>query len=99
MFFCLKGNYFAETFAELFPPRGEDKVSIHVNNQSGTSAEQTILSGGFQGTDRTARQPLGLFFNSVTDPEPGSGVFLTPGSGMGKKVRIRISDEQPGSYF
>ena len=28
MFFCLKGNYFAETFAELFSPRGEDKVSI-----------------------------------------------------------------------
>ena len=51
MFFCLQGNYFAETFAELFPPRGEDKVSIHVNNQSGTSAEQTILSASFQDTN------------------------------------------------
>jgi hypothetical protein len=32
---------------------------------------------------------------------PGSGAFLTPGSGIwdGKKVRIRIRDEQPGSYF
>jgi hypothetical protein len=29
----------------------------------------------------------------------GSGAFLTPGSGMGKKIRIRIRDEQPGSYF
>ncbi len=31
----------------------------------------------------------------------GSGAFLAPGSGMGKKwkIRIRIRDEQPGSYF
>jgi hypothetical protein len=32
--------------------------------------------------------------------DPGSGAFLTPGSGMGwEKVSIRIRDEQPGSYF
>jgi hypothetical protein len=38
---------------------------------------------------------------SVADPDPGSGAFLTPGSGIrdGEKVRIRIRDEQPGSYF
>jgi hypothetical protein len=29
--------------------------------------------------------------NNVADPDPGSGAFLTPGSG--------ILDEQPGSYF
>jgi hypothetical protein len=29
----------------------------------------------------------------------GSGAFLTPGSGMGKKIRIRIRDEQTGSHF
>ncbi len=29
--------------------------------------------------------------------ESGSGAFLTPGSGMGK-VRIRLWDEQSGSY-
>ncbi len=29
---------------------------------------------------------------SVTDPDPGSGAFLTPGSGMGKKIKIRIRD-------
>jgi len=28
---------------------------------------------------------------SVADPDPGSGAFLTPGSGL--------RDEQPGSYF
>ncbi len=33
------------------------------------------------------------------DSDPGSGAFLNPGSGMGKKIRIRIRDEQPGSYF
>ncbi len=32
-------------------------------------------------------------------PDQGSGAFLTPGSGMGKKTCIRIRDEQPGSYF
>jgi hypothetical protein len=37
--------------------------------------------------------------SSVADPDPGSGVFLTPGSGMGKKIKIRIRDEHPGSYF
>ncbi len=40
-------------------------------------------------------------FSSVADP--GSGAFLTTGSGMGKKSgsrsRIRIRDEKPGSYF
>ncbi len=36
--------------------------------------------------------------NSVADPDPGSGAFFTPGSGMGK-IRIRIRDEQPGPYF
>ncbi len=36
---------------------------------------------------------------SVADPDPEYGAFLTPGSGMGKKIRIRIWDEQPGSYF
>jgi hypothetical protein len=38
-------------------------------------------------------------FSSVADP--GSGAFLTLGSGSrdGKKVRIRIRDEQPGSYI
>jgi hypothetical protein len=43
------------------------------------------------------------FVSSVADPDPGSGSFLTPKSGMGKKSGsgsgIRIRDEQPGSYF
>jgi hypothetical protein len=38
---------------------------------------------------------------SVADPDPGSGAFLTldPGSGLGKKIEIRIRDEHFGSYF
>jgi hypothetical protein len=36
---------------------------------------------------------------SVADPDPGSGVFVTPGSDIGKKNKIRIRDEHPGSSF
>jgi hypothetical protein len=32
---------------------------------------------------------------SVADLDPGSGAFLTPGSRMGKKIRIRIQDSDP----
>ncbi len=33
--------------------------------------------------------------------DPGSGAFLTPGSGIrdGQKIKIRIRDEHPESYF
>jgi hypothetical protein len=40
-----------------------------------------------------------LILNSVADPDPGSGIFLTPGSRMGKKSISGIRDEHPGSYF
>jgi hypothetical protein len=38
---------------------------------------------------------------SVADLDPGSGAFLTSGSGMGRKSASGsgIQDEQPGSYF
>jgi hypothetical protein len=41
---------------------------------------------------------------SVVDPEPGSGAFLTPKSGIRnlgwvKKIKIRIRDEHPVFYF
>jgi hypothetical protein len=38
---------------------------------------------------------------SVADPDPETGAFLTPESGMGKKSGSgsRIWDEQPRSYF
>jgi hypothetical protein len=38
---------------------------------------------------------------SVADKDPGSGAFLTPGSGIGRKSASGsgIRDEQPGSYF
>ncbi len=39
--------------------------------------------------------------NSVAYLDPGSVDFSTPGAGFrdGWKIRIRIRDEQPGSYF
>jgi hypothetical protein len=40
-----------------------------------------------------------LFTCSVADPDPGSGAFLTPGSGMDKKSGSGIRNDQPGSYF
>ncbi len=38
---------------------------------------------------------------SAADPDPGSGAFLTTGSGIRdeKKSRSRIRDEHPGSIF
>ncbi len=37
-----------------------------------------------------------LFKSSVAEPDPGSGAFLTPGSGMGKNSRSRFRDEHFG---
>ncbi len=34
---------------------------------------------------RNWSRPAGLFSASVADSDTGSGAFLTPGSGMGKK--------------
>ncbi len=46
------------------------------------------------------RRP-GFDSRSVADPDPGSGAFLTTGSGMGNKSGsgFGIRDEQPGNYF
>ncbi len=38
-----------------------------------------------------------VVLGSVADPDAGSGTFLTPGSGIGKKKLD--SDEHPGSYL
>ncbi len=49
------------------------------------------------------RVPNGV--TSVADPDPGSGAFFTPGSGIRVpgwvkgSIRIRDPIEQPGSYF
>jgi hypothetical protein len=37
-----------------------------------------------------------IYGNSVADPDPGSGVFLTPGSGMGKKSGPGSGMNNPG---
>jgi hypothetical protein len=39
--------------------------------------------------------------SSVADPDPGSGAFLTHGSGVAEQSGSGsgIRDEQPGSYF
>jgi hypothetical protein len=48
------------------------------------------------------RKPHMTMKISVADPDLGSGAFLTPGPGIQdgqKKIRIRIRDENPESYF
>jgi hypothetical protein len=40
-----------------------------------------------------------LLLSNVADPDPGSGAFLTPGLGIRDGSKIRIRDEQPGSYL
>jgi hypothetical protein len=42
-----------------------------------------------------------ILTGSDADPDPGSGAFLTPGFGMGRKSASGsgIRFEQPGSYF
>jgi hypothetical protein len=42
---------------------------------------------------------LVLPYDSVADPDPGSGALLNPGSGMGKKSGSGILDEHPRSFF
>ncbi len=39
--------------------------------------------------------------DQLEDPDPGSGVFFIPGSGMGKNPEpgFVIREEQPGSNF
>jgi hypothetical protein len=43
---------------------------------------------------RERKKCTGSLKISVADP--GSGAFFTPGSGIGKKIKIRIMDEYPG---
>jgi hypothetical protein len=42
-----------------------------------------------------------LYYVMGSVPDPGSGAFLTTGSGMGRKSASGsgIRDDQPGSYF
>jgi hypothetical protein len=43
-------------------------------------------------------QPCGHYSNSLADPDPGSGAFLTPGSGLRDPGWVK-SQDQPRSYF
>jgi hypothetical protein len=75
-------------------------IFIFISFGSGPSrAEQGEANAGGATQDIHSRgeaQGIRLLLISVADP--GSGAFLIPGSGMGKKIRIRIRDEKPGTY-
>jgi hypothetical protein len=73
---------------DLHTKRGREEWGVCV----GVSAKQIFFG-------KEDNSELIMHFYSVADLDPGSGAFLTPGSGMGKKIRIRIRDEQPGANF
>jgi hypothetical protein len=50
-------------------------------------------------TPATNRSACVRYTREQSVADPGSGAFLTPGSGMGKNIKIRIRYVQPGSYF
>ncbi len=79
--------------------RSEDEINV---------AEKCMRSSQVVRASDCRRSRNGPGFNSTSheaDPDPGSGAFLTPGSGIrvGKKSGsgsgIRNRDEEPGSYF
>ncbi len=47
----------------------------------------------------TSFHDLTTLFTSVADPDPGSGAFLTPGSGILNKFFSRISDPESQTYL
>jgi hypothetical protein len=63
------------------------------------SVPSAAIHGGSTGDISAVGEPTVLsssLANSVADPDPGYGAFLTPGSGIGKKS-IRYPDPESGS--
>jgi hypothetical protein len=74
-----------------------DASLIHYVPEAAAAADgASSMLDAVQGRDTSVRGTI-----SVMDPDPGSGAFLTLGSGMGRKSASGsgIRDEQPGSYF
>ncbi len=74
----------------LHTKRGREERGMCV----GVNAKQIILV-------KEDNSELIMHIYRVADPDPGSSALLTPGSGIwdGYKIRIRIWDVQPGSYY
>jgi hypothetical protein len=73
---------------------------IYWPKQGGISPSYVIFGDMLASRVQLSGTPLrniGRVTNSV--PDLGSGAFLTSGSGMQDGYKIRIRDEQPGSYF
>ncbi len=78
---------------------GQEEPAPHLlrHHRGRQRYDQTDL----RGVDFFVLFPLHPIAISVADPDPGSGAFLTPGSGMGRKSASGsgIRGEQPGLYF
>jgi hypothetical protein len=59
--------------------------SMPVTNGSGSGSRSATLGGGIIIDDR-------VFQTVLRDPDPGSGTFLTPGSGSGMNNPDHISE-------
>ncbi len=72
-----------------------------VNTLASTSRAAAEHLRRFQSACRLGYSEFNNLTSSVADPDPGSGAFFTPRSGMGRKSASGsgIRDEQPGSYF
>ncbi len=101
MWLVTKECIFVETLlslrAKVFPRTAQDSTLYliysrhHVLQIAHPKSE--LYAGRYTKLKRTHRSP-----SSIADPDPGSGAFLTPGSGIrdGKKSRARIQDPESG---
>jgi hypothetical protein len=77
------------------------RLHLWVRNQSvkreSQHRNQAIKPWKSIGPSSAKIRPFCAYFSSVADP--GSGALLTPGSGIWKKIWIRIRDEHSRSFF
>jgi hypothetical protein len=61
---------------------------------------QSVTFSKVQSTNQVEKNLFLTVISSVADPDPGSGAFLTPGSGMGKKsIGMNIPDREIRNSF
>ncbi len=75
------------------PGQGPGGHGVHPRCRPPAWAGSWTVLGPLNVCDKNVKMHQGYSKSVLLDPDPRSGAFLTPGSG------IRIRDEQPGSYF
>jgi hypothetical protein len=57
------------------------------------------MNGDLRGLESSETGGLGLHMGSVADPDPGSGAFLTSGSGIRNRFFPYLGSQIPNPYF